>query len=298
MIADFGMRIAASAELDETTPLVFSLWDVPCAEPLSFFWDIIDCLKVDRKRIRIVLKPTRFGHLHVLPQSERRFGGGPGPKHLARMDALSGRAPDLDMDAVFVSRAYLPKGRFAGEAYLDAAFAKAGVTVFHPETVSLPQQLETYRRARHLIFSEGSAVHSLQLLGRLSAKVTVLVRRSRNRIAASSLNPRVEHLRYLGVTKGLIHGLRPSGHAQHTNGISILNEDRLLGALTRVGINLRDVWSSGTYCDQRDTDVSAWVNQRLEAAAHPREARLIERQVRILGLSGDGRLSPEAGFGV
>jgi hypothetical protein len=112
MVADFGMRIAGSSLLDETTPLVFSLWDDANAEPPPFFWQIIDHLAIDRSRVLLVSKPTRFGQLSVLPQAERRFAGGPSRRHLELMDAIT--APpfraDQDLGYVFVSRAHWPKG--------------------------------------------------------------------------------------------------------------------------------------------------------------------------------------------
>ena len=220
MVADFGMRIAASSLLDETTPLVFSIWDDPKAEAPPFFWQIIDHLAIDRSRILFVREPMRFGRLLVLPQAERRFGSGPSRPHLRLMDAIT--APpfraDQDLEYVFVSRARWPKGRFAGESYLDDVLAAAGVTVFHPESADLHTQLRLYRRARCLIFSEGSALHALQLLGRVDAEIVILARRPWARMTAVALRPRVRRLWHIRAARGFIYGLLPSGHRQEPAG--------------------------------------------------------------------------------
>ena len=60
--------------------------------------------------------------------------------------------------------------------------------------VRFQTQLQLYRRARVVIFSEGSAVHALQLLGHLDCDVVILVRRPGNQLAAASLEPRVRSL--------------------------------------------------------------------------------------------------------
>ena len=158
------MRIAASSRFDPEMPLVFSVPPLRDPEPPSHFWEITDHFAIERPRVLLVRTPTRFGRLYVLPQAERPFGGAPSEQHLDLMDAISAhiKAPDRDLDYVFVSRSRLPDGRFAGERYLDDALTAAGVAVVHPETEALPNQLRLYRRARTLIFSEGSAVHALQ----------------------------------------------------------------------------------------------------------------------------------------
>ncbi len=286
MVADFGMRIAASSLLDETTPLVFSIWDDPKAEAPPFFWQIIDHLAIDRSRVLLVREPMRFGRLLVLPQAERRFGSGPSRPHLRLMDAIT--APpfraDQDLEYVFVSRARWPKGRFAGEAYLDDVLAAAGVTVFHPESADLHTQLRLYRRARCLIFSEGSALHALQLLGRVDAEIVILARRPWARMTAVALRPRVRRLRHIRAARGFIYGLLPSGHRQEPAGISVLDERRCISGLRALGIDIAPFWDPRVYAEHRDGDISAWIGHRLAFATHPRERHTIERRLRALSL--------------
>lgn len=286
MVADFGMRIAASSLLDERTPLVFSIAEAAGSEAPEFFWHIIDHLGVDRSRVLLVRRPVRFAELAVVPQAERRFGGGPAPRHLALMDAIAAPSapPERDVDCVFVSRGLWPKGRFAGEAYLDQVLAAAGVTVFHPERVDLRHQLHLYRRARRLVFSEGSALHAVQLLGHVDADLAVLVRRPRARTAASSLRPRVRSLRYLPAARGVIYGVTASGAPQEPGGISVLDEAACIAGLQAVGIDLSGLWDRRRYAAARDAEIAAWVAYRLATAAHPGEQAMIERRLRALSL--------------
>jgi hypothetical protein len=286
MVADFSMRIAGSSRVDGATPLVFSLPPFRDFEPPPYFWDIIDHLGVDRRRVLLVRKPTRFRCLSVLPQAERPAGGAPSRRHLRLMDAIAASQPvsDRDLGRVFVSRAQLAEGRFAGESYIEEALTRAGVTVFHPETVDLPAQLRLYRRARSLIFSEGSALHALQLLGHLDADIIVLVRRPRRRMAAASLRPRARSLRYLEAVRGLVHGLSQTGRAIRRAGMSVLDEPRFLAGLNRSGIDLAPFWDPRAYAERRDADIAAWIAQRQAAGPHPGEQAMIDEQLRALCL--------------
>jgi hypothetical protein len=286
-IADFGMRIAASSLLDSTTPLVFSISEAAGAEPPPFFWQILGHLRVDRGRIRLVRRPTRFERLLVVPQAERRWGGGPSRQHLRLMDAITAASapPERDVDCVFVSRGLWPKGRFAGEAYLDQVFAAAGIMVFHPERVDLQAQLRLYRRARRLVFSEGSAVHALQLLGHVEADVTILARRPRRRVAAESLRPRVRSLRYIPAARGVVYGVTASGAPQRPAGISVIDEQACLAGLKSVGIDLAALWERKNYAAARDREIAAWIAYRLATASHPGERAMIEKRLHKLSLS-------------
>jgi hypothetical protein len=286
MIADFGMRIAASSRLDATTPLVFSIWDDAGAEPPPFFWQIIDHFAVDRSRVRLVRSPSRFARLRVVPQAERRFGGGPSRRHLQAMDALTAAAAPAERDAgtVFVSRGRWPMGRFAGEAYLDRVLAAAGVMVFHPETTDLQTQLLLYRRARRLIFSEGSALHALQLLGHLDAEIIVLARRPSTRTAAAALRPRVPALRYLQAARGVVYGVTASGQPQEPAGISVLDEARLLAGLGALGLDIARLWEAQGYAECRDAEIVAWTSHRLASANHPGERDMIASRLAALSL--------------
>ena len=70
-------------------------------------------------------------------------------------------------------------GRIMGESYLETYFKKIGINIVRPETLSIQKQVEIYASAKNLIFSEGSAVHGLQLLGRTMCDVFIIKRKNR-----------------------------------------------------------------------------------------------------------------------
>jgi hypothetical protein len=156
--------------------------------------------------------------------------------------------------------------------------------VFHPETVDLHAQMRVYRRARTLFFSEGSALHALQLLGHIDADVVVLTRRPGRRIAASSLRPRVRSLSYIPAARGIIYGVGRSGRPQLPAGISIIDENACLAGLRTLGVDFGRIWEPQRYAESRDAEIAAWIAYRLATATHPGERRMIEQRLRAVSL--------------
>lgn len=290
-VADFGMRLAMSGHADRSQPLLFSIQQREDFQPPDFFWQMLDHLEIERTRVVLVRRPTLVRELHVFPQAERRGGPGPGADHLDFMDRLLTRpASPGPRDAVFVSRSHLaarydfPTGHIAGERYLEELFGRAGLATMYPEEISLSEQLDRYRGARLIVFSEGSAVHALQLLGRLDARIVIIARRPGSRLAAEALRPRARALTYIQALRGLIYGRNSSGRPYPGRGISVLKPEILLDQLSAVGIDLRPFWDARRYATERDADIAAWCELTNARELHPRSRELILRRLRVLSI--------------
>ncbi len=265
-IADFSTRLLAAARAYPDLDVLFATkpgfgWQAIADAP-PWMRAILDWFGIDVARCRIVDEPICVRALVVAPQAEQV--GGPGPDE-TYLDALLenterqlGGLPSVTDTVVYVSRAGM-SSRFAGEAYLEEVLIGAGVQVLRPEAVSLPEQLRTYHAARRLIFAEGSALHTLQLTGRLAADVAVLERRAERRLAEENLKPRVTSLTYEGCLAEQIHGTLPTGAPARAQGISVLDEELLLGSLDRLGVTVADRWDRRRYETARDADVSEWL---------------------------------------
>jgi len=268
-IADFSMRIAASAHLLPGVPLLFSAEPDGDGAIPGFFWGILDQFAVARERVVLLREPARVAALHVFPQAERLNGPPPERDYLDLLDRAARRQadPSLAGAAVFVSRSlYRPDsmmGRIAGEAYLDRALAAAGVIVVHPETIPLDDQLRLYQNAGRLLFSEGSALHALQLLGRIPGKVGVLMRRPKGRMAAGAVSRRAEAA-WIGPLSGHIRGTRRDGRGPEiSNGVTVLDPGALIDALgAGMGIHLAPYWDTAIYREACVADVRRWIDYR------------------------------------
>lgn len=287
MIADFGMRIVRAAHADPDLPLIFALPAAPGFRPPAHFWQMIDVLGVDRARVVLVGEPLRVGTLHVLPQAERLYGGGPSQAHLDLMDRVVGDKSGVEKDVacVFVSRSRVHRGgQIAGEGYLEEVLRGCGARIFHPQEHPISEQIDVYCRARKLIFSEGSAVHTLQLVGRIGNEVAVLSRRPWRRMAAASIRPRVASLTYLHAVDGLVRGLGPSRRSQRHRGISVLDERKLLREFARIGIDLAPRWDRAAYLGRRDRDLRAWIDRRKGQSPACGEDEFVDIQLASLGV--------------
>lgn len=281
-VANFGSRIAEASVLPRDRPLVFSAR--PGEQPPPFLWEVLAHFGVGRERVRIVSEPTLFSSLLVPPQAEPLHGAVPDPRHLDLLDRLAGPAPPPDGSRLYVSRAMLWKGKIAGDAYLEEALRSSGHVPFHPELVPVREQLAAYRRASSLVFAEGSALHGLQLLGRLSADVVVIARRRGSRLAERPIGARARSVTYVDAVDGALIGLDRKGRRQPSTGMTVLDDDRLVMGLERAGIPVGAGWSRAAFARQRDADVGRWVEARLAHPLHRGERRAIARSLRRLGL--------------
>ena len=202
----------------------------------------------------------------MAPQAEQLDGPGPSAAYLDALDEMAAtRLHELPVErvpALYVSRAGMA-ARFAGETYLELVLQEAGVHTMRPETLPLLEQIRNYRAARRIIFAEGSAVHVLQLLGRVDADVGVIVRRGGTHIAEPNLAPRVRSLDYEDATAGMVCGTLPSGRRATHLGLSVLRDDEIVDMFARLDVDLGRHWSDSAFGEARDEDVLAWADAQV-----------------------------------
>ena len=270
-LADFSMRLVPTVATRPDIDIVFathprfrleSFDDVP-----AWFRQVLDWIGVAEDRRRLLVRPTRVRSLLVAPQAEQNLGPGPSSAHLDAMDAISERHLGdraRGGGVVYISRAGM-HARFAGEAAVEAAMARAGARVIRPETASVIEQLTVYSSADALLFAEGSAVHGCRLLGRSLGDIVIIERRPGNRIDEPSLRPRASAVEYVDHVAGIVHGATPSGRDFIATGLAVLDGPSLVEGLTPWLPSLRDAWDETAYRRERDADVLAWVDRTLQA---------------------------------
>lgn len=200
-VAEFVHRVVPSLkEFPDLRVIYIGVPGLAAPQMASFAEQVLAYLGLPKDKVLVVDKPVRVRCLHVFPQQECLGGSAPSPEYLADLTQIQqNRFPMLASSdqPVFVSRSKQKKG-LAGEVALDELFREAGALIYHPEEHSVMHQLETYLSHRRLLFSEGSALHTLQLLGQVPAQVTVLKRRS-GRMGRVFLQSRVRSLEYFSL---------------------------------------------------------------------------------------------------
>jgi hypothetical protein len=300
-IAEFSTRILPT--LRDWPEAVFAFGVKPESEIVSldttprFFTELLAWFGVPPERVRIVSRPMLASRLLVAPQGEQfgALGGdiGPTPDYLDAVDEVVRLrlATVHRRGTLYVSRA-AQRTRFAGEAELERALARAGVEIFRPENFPLQEQLRRYAGAERLLFAEGSALHGLQLLGRGLGDVCVLTRRAGSTMAAAAIRPRTRSLEYLDFSAGLVHTLDPSGRPGIHGGLAVLDERRLVGGLETLGIHVSPHWDATRFRAACDNDAREWISRACSgpSLAIPGAADTIRTSLAACGFA---HLAPE-----
>lgn len=287
-VADFSTRILLSRRLWPDRPMLFGA--TPFIRSLGrtpgFFRQILDWYGVERPVL--VDRPLLVRRLGVVEQQEQLSTVGPSPAYLDHCDAHAverlGRAERVG-SVLFVSRARQEQ-RFAGEAYLDRVFADSGIAVMHPETLPIAEQLRLVRSYEEIVVSEGSALHALQLLGRIDGRITVLVRRSGSALARALLAPRVRSIRYLEIARGYVVPCRRDGAPIGNASVPLVDPDRVIETLAPLAPAVRETWNTAAFRDEEERSVREWLGwfDGSKWGLVPEARRQVKAQLAAFGL--------------
>ncbi len=141
---------------------------------------------ITKENLLIVNSDSVVERLNICEQGAQ-LGAGPTKDYCQALTLFSNTMLDEHFKQqarsryVYVTRTGLPlQGNFLGESFVEQLFSDAGFEVFRPEDHALIVQMDVYRKADVLVFSEGSACHGVELLGALG-EVVLLVRRQNHR---------------------------------------------------------------------------------------------------------------------
>jgi hypothetical protein len=236
-ITDFSTRIASYKNLGLDGYYAFSVSsqkqytfdDTP-----AYFKEIIEWFEIPSDRLLFVNQPVLANELIVVPQQEQLPNIGPSDDYLNLLDEfiLAKNVSFKKNGKIFVSRAGQPKGVIAGEKYIESIFSDYGFEIFKPEEYSLENQLKKYLTSEIMVFSEGSALHSLQLLGRNLGTVHILERRPNLNMCKQFIKPRAIDVGY-HIVGQLLCGLK-NNKPLGTAGITVADHNKLQSFLSNV----------------------------------------------------------------
>ncbi len=261
----------------------------------AFAYEVLEWLGASPGRVHVVAGATTLVHELVVWPAQEQPGTTPSERYLDVLDDNTARrnlAP-IRSDVVYVSRSGM-RHRASGEAYLDNVLEAAGVTVIHPEALSVREQLARYAGAQNLIFSEGSSMHGRQLIGRVDQSIAVLQRRKGGVFGRDFLSPRCSNLTIVDA----LHCSVPLSFRFDMAGpkmweaFPLLDGDALLDAFSSLGVDLRARWRPDEFERAVAEDMNDWA--RWIARAYPREdpGPKIAMALEALEASGQQRFSP------
>jgi hypothetical protein len=198
---------------------------------------ILDWFDIDVSKVRVVSKSVKCQTLVAFPQAEQRNQVGPNSKYIEALTEHQNKkllnVEGGEGEKYFVSRAGMP-AHIAGESFLEDIFAAHGYKVIRPELLPLMQQLKIYAGAKELVFTEGSALHAMQLLGQVGANIYVINRRPNTKLGKHLFAPRTPSIEYIEADVSLLHGCRLSGDPAPETGLAVPTLSGLQQCLSKI----------------------------------------------------------------
>lgn len=256
----------------------------------AFTWAVLDWFGLSRAQVKIVTEPCLVPELRVAAQGEMLGKLPTDPAYLDLLDANAAqKLPAITPGGiVFVTRAGMVakgQGGHAGEGYLAQVLADAGVRVIDPGQISLPEQMATYRGAKTLIFSEGSALHGRCLLGRVPQDIHVLRRRSRRDTARPQLQARCRSVSFVEALSDSLGAARLEMRARPHLAVALYDLDQVFRLFASLGLDLKSLWDASAYREAARRDIASWMQSaRLSPEQRDQNNALLRRHRLIADL--------------
>ena len=128
--------------------------------------------------IKICCHPLIVDEL-LIPSQASTLGplSEPSDYYISLLSNKQARKESVHKQKLYISRSKLSStSRLIGEKLVESILEQAEYHIFHPQDHSIEEQLDAYASAESLIFCEGSAIHVVELLGKLEADCYVISR--------------------------------------------------------------------------------------------------------------------------
>lgn len=252
-MAEMVHRIIPARSQNIHSPLVFVTTTNKTPYPTylhfpGFVKEILDFLNVKFKDVRVISSNSEVEKLHIYQQGSD-LGGGATFEYLEmlrdfsinKLSQLHGKT--FRPKKLYISRSGLfPAGMILGEKYFEEKLEQEGFTIIRPEEMSFSAQMDYYYKADISIFTEGSACHGTELLGRGMMKNTYLIPRRNTPVVGAfsklleSRSSSTECLSDCTNYLGSAYARGEDGEALSHKGVSILNVESFIDFFRRNGL--------------------------------------------------------------
>ena len=198
-----------------------------------------------------------------------RYAGSPAYRSFMR-SRLEAATEPRGGERLYVSRSRLlpARGRVLGEGAIEAAMAANGYEIFHPQEVSIEEQVARYRAAREIVALDGSALHLAAFVMPPGGRVAIIVRRSKTNFG----DYLTQYRAFCGITPDVLDCVVADWVAAESGGpdfrsVGELDLPALFGRLAQLGYIDRDLAPDPPGRDQ--------LMAELESVAEGRGAELV-----------------------
>lgn len=147
---------------------------------------LLDMFSPHFARAQAPTSPVRVERLVLAPQG---FGTGAmmagNPEYRTFVQQSFGRSIAAEgAEKIYISRSRLfsKRGRYFGEARIEALLAAEGYRIFHPQEHPIEEQIAHYKAARKIISSDSSALHLAAFFTTPEDRLAIILRRPGNTI--------------------------------------------------------------------------------------------------------------------
>lgn len=145
----------------------------------KYVLELFDFFNLDRNKIYFVTDPLQVEKL-IAPAQSHGIGFRE-PWHKKEFSSFYENQKYTDDELpkkIFISRRYFKlKGRLAGLDVIADVLKRNGYVEVYPEKLSIEQQIKLFYNATHIVAEEGSALHTLDLIPKIDAKIFLISRR-------------------------------------------------------------------------------------------------------------------------
>lgn len=147
--------------------------------PPTWAVETFEMLGIDWSEVILIDRTMLFRQLHVPVQARTMAGptviDGYPDIYPVRCDVVPGE--NLPKRIYVTKSSHRHSGSYLGESLIERTLIQAGFSVIRPEDESVPRMARMLANADIAVFCEGSAIHTLELIGRVKARVFVVGRR-------------------------------------------------------------------------------------------------------------------------
>lgn len=257
-----------------------------------FFREIVSYFRLPENRITIINEQTVLEKVSIAPQAETLFGRPPTDQFLEALESHFGevsranRAEVPKCKVVYISRSRLNRGIFAGELALEHFMRRGGALVVYPEITPLEQLLLLYAEADYIVGAEGSALHTVQLLGRQVKNLIVIRRRMDGHFfAENALRSRSLKVSYVDAVVGGLSG--NSKRRWRETGLVVLSFDRLKAQLRELLPLNFSAWSKSEFESGMAASFNQWIAGFISTQNNPDALSILREEAEQLDIKLD-----------
>jgi capsular polysaccharide biosynthesis protein len=240
---------------------------IPTYTPPEWWSEILEILDIPLSSCIFVTDRQIFENL-VIPEPGSELSLGMKQWYRPYLEKLQGKISEkthnlrkeLPKQKLFLGRNHIPfNGLVVGEKYIESQLVDEGYVSFKPESHNFLEQLAYLINAEKIIFSEGSAIYSLELINYLDAEIACIPRRATNKLFEPHLKNKCKEYIIAGNLDDCVR-LGDYSSKDGGKGIFIIKRpNKIVESLRNRNFALLKEWDDNKFLNQEKRDLMEYI---------------------------------------